>query len=48
MKEIAKEMLLFNSASSICSTLVFRKGEKKQMQDVFVEEQEFWVKLLIY
>lgn len=36
----------FNSASSICSTFDFRKGEKKQMQDVFVEEQEFWIKLL--
>lgn len=36
----------FNSASSICSTFVFRKGEKKQTQDVFVEEQEYWIKLL--
>lgn len=36
----------FNSASSICSTFVFRKGEKKQTQDVFVEEQEYWIKQL--
>lgn len=35
----------FNSAASICHTFVFRKGEKKQTQDVFVEEQEYWIKL---
>lgn len=36
----------FNSPPSIYSTFVFRKGEKKQTQDVFVEEQEYWIKLL--
>lgn len=35
----------FNSAS-ICFTSVFRKGEKKQTQDVFVEAQEYWTKPL--
>lgn len=36
----------FNSASFIFSTFVSRKGEKKQRQDVFVEEQEYWIKLV--
>lgn len=36
----------FNSASSMCSTFVFTKGEKKQTQDILVEEQEYLIKLL--
>lgn len=36
----------FNSASSICSTFVFKKEEKKQTRYFFVEGQEYWIKLL--
>lgn len=38
--------ILFSSASSICSIFVFKKGEKKQISGIFVEGQEYWIKLL--
>lgn len=30
----------------MCSIFVFRKGEKKQTQGIFVEGQKYWIKLL--
>lgn len=36
----------FSSASSICSTFVFKKGEKKQTSGIFLEGQEYWIRLL--
>jgi len=36
----------FNSAASICSTFVFKKGEKKQSQGFFVEDQKYGIELL--